>query len=908
MIPVNRKILIPLLLVGLFVIFNIINHYYLDWLWFENLGYSQVFFTILFTRLGLRVACFLLMSSFLFLNFYLARKTVTGLPQYNLRNPLAASYLGRLLTPRNYTLAALGASALVAFIFTGGTGHYWLELQKYLHAVPFGLQDPILNQDAGFYVFQLPFLLWLKNFLFLVAALGFLLVGSLYFVSSSSPGMPLQNWWYLFPGKRHLSFLAALLFVLKALDYRLKVYELLFSPRGVTFGASYTDVNVQLMAFQVLTVLSLVLAALLLFRSFKADLRTLPLSVVALVIASLALGTIYPGLVQKFRVEPNELVMETPYLEHNIAFTRAAYGLDRVQQENYPVGETLTFESLEKNRGTLDNIRLWDYRPLKQTYNQLQTLRPYYRFNDIDIDRYTIDGDYRQVMLSARELDQRDLPDRAKTWVNQKLKYTHGYGVTLSPVNQATPEGLPLFLLRDLPPRTDTDLALDQPEIYYGELSSPYVIVNTRTEEFNYPLGETNAYTRYEGDGGVKINSFLRKVLFALRFNDYRILLSNDITNESQVKFSRTVHQRVNKVAPFLQYDQDPYIVISQGRLYWILDAYTTTDSFPYSEPFSTAAYAFPRLNYIRNPVKVVIDAFHGWVDFYVVDPEDPLVQAYQDIFPGLFKPLEELPQGLQAHLRYPVDLFDLQSKVYAQYHMRDPRVFYNKEDEWQIPMEVYAGSPVPVEPYYTILQLPGEERPEFVLMLPYVPLRRDNMVAWLAARCDGEHYGEMVTYLFPKDTTIFGPRQVEGRIDQNAEISSQLSLWDQRGSRVIRGNLLVLPMNNSILYVEPVFLQADQGQLPELTRVIVVHGERIVMEETLQQALDRLFGEGPGELPPDLPPGIEKTLEELITQANRLLEQAQEALREGLWARYGHLQEELEKTLKDLAGLAGLD
>jgi len=500
-------------------------------------------------------------------------------------------------------------------------------------------------------------------------------------------------------------------------------------------------------------------------------------------------------------------------------------------------------------------------------------------------------------MLSARELDQQFLPDRAKTWVNQKLRYTHGYGVTMNPVNEVTNQGLPNFIVRNIPPRTETDIVLDKPEIYYGEVKNPYVVVNTNTEEFNYPMGDTNAYTSYDGDGGVPVNSFFRKILFALRFNDHRIILANDITNESQVMFDRSIGERVRKTAPFLEYDGDPYIVINDGRLFWIQDAYTTTNKYPYSEPQGNQ-------NYIRNSVKVVIDAYHGKVDYYVFDDQDPLVQVYSNIFPELFKPIEEIPQGLFEHLRYPEDLFNIQSNIFTLYHMEDPRVFYNKEDEWKIPMEVYEGQQQEVEPYYNILQIPGEEEPEFVLMLPYNPIRRDNMVSWLAARCDGNNLGEMVLYLFPKDKTIYGPLQIEGRIDQNARISEQLTLWDQRGSNVIRGNLLVLPISDSIIYVEPVFIQADQGQLPELARVIVVHDERVVMEENLQTALVTLFGEAPEEIAEaDVTDRI-LTLEELITQANELMDKAESALKQGDWSLYGEYQDELQSTLEKLGGM----
>ncbi|PKM81642.1 MAG: UPF0182 family protein [Firmicutes bacterium HGW-Firmicutes-13] len=895
----NRKKILILGAVVIYILLSIINRFYLDWLWFVNLDYGSVFTTILFGRLGISSLFFLIFFGFLWLNFRLARSSVINLPNLTLRHYLVINRLGNLLTAKYYNLITMGISALTALLFTSTPGNNWLTVFKYLNRLPFGTADPILSRDAGFYVFELPFYLLLKDYFLMLVTLTAVIMAFLYFAISSSPGLTFNNWWELFEGKKHLSLLVALIFIIKAVDYRLKIYELLFSPRGAAFGAGYTDVNVQIPAFNILIFISLILAVFLLFKSFKPDSRTLPLAILISFAASLVLGAAYPAFIQKFRVEPNELAWEMPYLEHNIAFTRKAYDLDNIEKKIYPVSDLLTFETIEENQGTIQNIRLLDPRPLIKTYNQLQGLRPYYKFNDIDIDRYNLNGTYRQVMLAARELDQRVLP--AKTWVNQRLKYTHGYGVTMSPVNEVTRQGLPYFIVRDIPPITETDLVIEQPGIYYGELTDEHVIVNTKTEEFDYSLGDTNAYTQYEGEGGVTINSFFRKVLFAMRFNDYRMLLSNDLTNESRVMFDRNIHQRAVKIAPFLEYDGDPYIVINDGRLFWIQDAYTTTNRYPYSEPYGN-------LNYIRNSVKVVIDAYHGKVNYYVIDDEDPLVMVYRNIFPELFKSINEMPEGLNKHLRYPEGLFNLQSRVYSLYHMEDVRVFYNKEDAWQIPTEKYEGQRQQVEPYYSILQLPGEKEQEFVLMLPYSPITRDNMIAWLAARSDGDNYGKKVVYLFPKDKTIFGPQQVEGRIDQNAEISSQLSLWDQRGSSVLRGNLLVLPINNSILYVEPVFLQAEQSQLPELIRVIVVHGQRVVMEENLQKALVRLFGEG-SELPlvPDDPDSI-RTVEELVKEANELINKAKLSLKEGNWAEYGRYQEQLESTLKSLAEKVEVD
>ncbi|UNC93404.1 UPF0182 family membrane protein [Candidatus Contubernalis alkaliaceticus] len=888
----KRKYVIFIALALLFVFFNVLNRFYLDLLWFQSLDYGSVFTTILFSQIGISVLYFLGIFGVLFLNLMLARNAVLNPSNLMLRHKLFKSQIGNLLVPKTYTLLALGASGLVALLFSAASGEQWMTVLQYVNRTSFDITEPILNRDVGFYMFELPFFLLVKDYLTSLLVLSIITIGGLYLTISMSPEASPTGWWNQLEGKKHLSLLVSFFFLLKAYDYHLKIYEMLFSPRGAAFGAGYTDVTVQIPMLRVLMFISLGLALFLIFKSFKPSTRSLPMAAGALIIASLLLGSIYPAAIQNFRVEPNELTMEMPYLEHNIEFTRKAFALDDVRTETYSISTQLDPEILDQNQGTIQNIRLWDYRPIKTTYNQLQGIRPYYKFHDIDIDRYILDGTYRQVMLSARELDQNELSETAKTWVNLRLKYTHGYGFAMSPVNEATSEGLPQFMVRNIPPTTQTDLAIDRPEIYYGEKTDPYVIVNTLTEEFDYPLGTTNAYSMYEEESGVTINSFFRKVLFSLRFNDYRLLLSNDVINDSQVLFDRNINTRVRKIAPFLQYDQDPYLVVSEGRLFWMLDAYTTSSNYPYSEPFGG-------VNYIRNSVKIVIDAYNGEVDYYIVDDSDPLIQVYKGIFPDLFKPVADMPTGLKNHFRYPEDLFNLQSQVYAQYHMEDVRVFYNKEDEWTIPLENYDGQQIQVEPYYTILQLPGEQEPEFVLMLPYNPIRRDNMVAWMAARCDPEHYGERVVYRFPREQTVLGPRQVEGRIDQDTEISSQLTLWDQRGSRVIRGNLLVLPINNSILYVEPVFLQADQGEQPELVRVIVMHEENLVMEETLKKALNRIFGDAPDTTTEEEEAG---TVEELIIRANRLITEAKEALGQSDWTGYGRIQEELESTLKSLA------
>jgi len=704
-------------------------------------------------------------------------------------------------------------------------------------------------------------------------------------------------------GQGHLSLLLALLFFVIAWRYRLRMFALVYSPRGVVVGAGYSDVHAQLPALWILLAVSLAIAALFMVNIFLRRSRLLVYGIGTLVAASILVGSIYPGIIQQFVVEPNEFEYEKPYLDYNISFTQQGFNLNAISRREFPAEQILDWSHLEAAQGTIDNVRLWDYRPIQQTFSQLQEIRPYYNFIEVDTDRYMLDGQMRQVMLSARELDPN--ATGSQTWVNRRLQYTHGYGVTMAPVSEARSDNLPVFIARDLPQVTERGLEINNPRIYYGEVADDYVIVNTDAQEFDYSVGDTNAYFTYDGSGGVPVGSVFRRLLYAIKFGDYQILFSGNVNPDSRVMFDRKINTRLQKVAPFLVYDDDPYVVALEDRLYWIQDAYTVSRRYPYSQIYSG-------VNYIRNSVKVVIDAYNGSLDFYIVDPEDPVVESYARIFPELFRPMEEMPAGLKQHLRYPEDLFSLQSRVYLTYHMEDTRVFYNKEDVWAFANEVYAGNTQPVEAYYTMLQLPGEEEEEFVIMLPFTPANKQNMVAWMAARSDPANYGELIVFLFPRGKLISGPMQVEAYVDQDTTISQQLSLWDQRGSNVIRGNLLVLPVDDSILYIEPLYLQAAQSQLPELARVIVSYNENVVMETSLDRALVAIFGEReqvPPEEEPPAPtqppaPGLDADLSELAARASELYDQAQSRLAEGDWAGYGELMEELRQVLEEMNAL----
>jgi uncharacterized membrane protein (UPF0182 family) len=617
-----------------------------------------------------------------------------------------------------------------------------------------------------------------------------------------------------------------------------------------------------------------------------------------LVVHALGLNA-YPALLQRFRVAPNEAAAERPFIERNIKFTRLAYGLDKIETKEFPAEDQLTPADLKRHETTIANIRLWDHRPLLATYAQLQEIRPYYKFVDVDNDRYVIDGTYRQVMLSARELSHQHLQSR--NWINEHLTFTHGHGLVFGPVNQVTPSGQPEFFIKDIPPVTARSLKISRPEIYYGELANDYVLVRTKAQELDYPAGDQNIYTTYQGRGGVGIGSLWRQLAFSAYYGTLRILLSRDLNSESRILYHRRIHERVKKIAPFIDFDRDAYLVIAEGgRLFWIIDGYTTSDRFPYSEPMRRDGK-----NYIRNSVKTVVDAYNGTVDFYLSDSVDSIIQSYAKIFPGLFKPLNTMPGELRAHLRYPQDLFSIQAHMYATYHMQDPQVFFNKEDLLSIPRRGIDGRDQEMEPYYTILSLPGEQKEEFVLLLPFTPNKRDNMRSWLAARSDGANYGKLLALEFPKAKLIYGPKQIDARIDQDTAISQQLTLWSQRGSQVIRGSLLAIPIEKSLLYIQPLYLAAEQGSLPELKRVIVAFGNQIAMEETLEQSLQRIFGVKPAQASQaavaTAPAEITKDDQNLPRLALEHFQRSQEFLKQGNWAGYGDELKKVETLLKQM-------
>jgi len=889
------------MIAGLVVFFILllvfIGRFYIPMIWLRSVNYVSVFWKILFTQFWVSfffTALFFVLS---FFNFNYARRyaPVIQLDAAEQDSDRPEMQIYRSL--QNFQISkrfVIVFSIIISILMGISESANWEKILIYFNRVSFGINDPVFGQDIGFYLFSLPFLEYIRNWLSF--AIGFITVIVLIvYVVKKAVRFEFQKLNIDPPVKFHLSLLIGSYLLLQAAAFWINARKILYSPQGIVYGAGYTDIHVDLLAIRISMILCII-AAIVVFLTARRESIRLPLiSIVAVVGIYIILGGLLPGIFQRVIVLPNELARERPYLLNNIELTRKAYGLDKIVEEDFPFEEEIVYEDIRDNPETISNIRLWDWRPLDQTFNQIQAIRLYYEFLGIDVDRYYLNGDYQQVMVSARELNSSKLAQEAQTWVNERLTFTHGYGVVMSPVNRVESDGLPHLSIKDIPPVSSVDLTVTQPQIYYGEKTEKYVIVKTKNREFDYPMGTENVYTHYEGTGGVSISSFWRRLLFAIQFRDVNILLTGSFTPESRIMLYRNVADRAMKVAPFLIYDRDPYIVVSNdGKLYWIQDAYTTSDRFPYAMPYSEL------FNYIRNSVKVVVDAYNGSIHFYVVEPEDPIIQVYQNIFPDLFKSINDMPEGLHMHIRYPADLFAVQAEMYSTYHMQNPDVFYNKEDYWNIPTEIYQNDEIKMEPYYVIAKLPGFEKEEFILITPFTPTNKNNMIAWLAARNDEEDYGKMIVYNFPKDKLVYGPMQIEALIDQDSEISQQITLWSQSGSTVIRGNLLAIPIEESVLYVEPLYLRAELGEIPQLRRVIVSNGSTVAMDVDLESALRRLFGRAVEERREVI---LEEgaTLKNLIENAIRNYLDARDAAREGNWSQYGNRLDQLENDLQSL-------
>ena len=851
-------------LIVLLISVSIALHLYTEFLWFESINLYSVFMAMLYYKVTLFAIFFILAFAILSLNHFILRRV-----SYELDRPLKLPFWANILL-----------ALIVALLFS----RVWLQYVYFINSIDFNLRDPVFGLDVSFYVFKLPFIQTILFFFLSVLILA-ILISAMYYVFTFGRLKSFDELKDKFSrlGYIHISLLLAGIFIFVAAYFYFARFDLLMSPHGAVMGAGYTDVHVRLPAMGLIAVLSLFFAVVSIYLGYKQNINVMPITIFVLIVAILLSIVVAPAVVQKLKVEPNEIVVEEEYIRYGIDFTRFAYGLD-VNKMYYSAENNLSIDTIERNRGTIDNIRIWDHRPLLSVYRQMQQIRTYYFVNDVDVDRYYIDGNYTQVMISVRELSTDLLSPRAKTWLNEHLIFTHGYGVVASPVNSVTKVGLPDLIIEDIPPKGK--IVIERPEVYYGEITTDYVIVKTKQKEFDYPLGEGNVLTIYNGSGGVKLDSYFKKLIYSIKFGDIKFLLSDYITTESRLMIHRNIIDRVSTIAPFLVYDRDPYIAIIDGKLYWIIDSYTTLDKFPYSA-------RYPTFNYVRNPVKVFVDTYNGTAKFYVIQ-EEPVIKVLMKAFPDLFITADKMSEEERAHIRYPVDLFEVQAHIYATFHMDDAKTFYNREDVWEIPEEILEEDRIQMEPYYVILTLPGNDKPEFLLMLPFTPKGRDNIIAWLAARCD-ESYGELRLYEFPKGQLIYGPMQIEARIDQNADISKLFTLWGQVGSKVIRGNMLVIPIENSILYIEPIYLRAVNAQIPELRGVIVVYSDVLAMRPTLDEALTAVFGKEAPKI------AEEESVQDLVRQLVELYSRAKEEAGAGNWTGFGGYIERLGDTINKL-------
>ena len=884
-------------IIGIFVGAKI----WLNYTWFSKLGYLNVFTKILWTKVGLWFAFFFLFIIFSGFNVLYAFKK-GNIQKIKIQQQGVPIELSRKI---GAIISIIGLLILGLIMAKNGSSK-WELILKFFNKTPFNISDPLYHRDISFYVFTLPVYTFLKSWSLGTIILTLLAVGFLYMVSGNV-SMEYNKLQISDQAKKHILFLISLIGIIIAWNYWLKTYELLFSKRGLIFGAGYTDIKATKPGYLVMIAVSLFATVFTLIGAKKGMFKHALIGFGILIAGAIVFIGIIPGVVQGISVKPNELVKELPYIKNNIELTRMGYDLNNVEREAFPVEQSLTAADFSPDTGITKHIRLWDYRPLKATFSQLQEFRLYYDFKDVDVDRYHFGNDYRQVMLSAREINFNELPESARTWVNLRLQYTHGYGVVMTTVDEIGKEGLPHLIIKDIPPKISVPLKLDKPQIYYGEETTPYVIVNTKLAEFDYPKGNQNAYNHYKGTGGILMKNGLRKLLFAIQLKSPEIIFTNYFTPKSRLMIYRDIQERVPKIAPFLRYDDNPYIVISNGRLYWIVDAYTISNMLPYSNPYKDG------FNYIRNSVKIVVDAYTGDVNFYIIDKNDPIIKTYSKMFPNMFKDFSEMPKDLVKHIRYPRYIFDVQMHQYAIYHMTDPVVFYNKEDKWSIPHEIYSNSEIEMNPYYIIAKFPEQiDSAQFVLMLPFTPTNKNNMVAWVAAMCDPKNYGKIIEYQFPKEKLIYGPMQIESRIDQNTDISKVFTLWGQKGSNVIRGNLLVIPVKKSIIYVEPIYLRAEQSQLPELKRVIVAYQDQIGFGKTLNDALSQIFGPISTEVTPvnimvsqakaaKAIKVMSPKIQELINKASDYFDKAQNSLRQGDFSGYGKYIKKLQNILQQL-------
>ena len=926
--PRHRRGLLWIAIAGLvvFLTADTVLEYYVDSLWFGSLGYADVFWRALGLQGGVFAA--VAIATFVVL---LAGTRLLEPPE------LASTGRGSVLLVNGRPIqlpvrpvlraVALLGSAVIAFLTAAGLAGDWPAFALWWYGRPSAAllaaadrtADPIFGRPIAFYLFTLPAWELIAGWLLTIAVLLLLVAAFYAAIGGASRAMSGRAFRRAAPSPG-LGVAWALCLVAVAAQVWLGRYDRLLDEHTVFTGVTYTDAHVRLAGSAIVAVLLLAGAAVaLVAASTRRSLVWLAAAALPALAAYLATALV-ASYVSSFIVKPNELVRERPYIEHNIAFTRQAYGLDRVVARQFPAEPGVEAADPAGNTATLQNVRLWDWRVLQDTLRQLQEIRTYYDFPDIDIDRYRIDGATRQVMLATRELNVNKLPESSRNWINEKLIYTHGYGVTMNYVNGFTPEGLPQLLMKDMPVQSSAQgLAVTRPEIYFGEMTDADVYVNTRQQEFNYPQGQVNSVTSYQGTGGIVLGSALRRLAIAAARGDLaKLPFSDDVGPESRLLMRRNVRERVATLAPFLTSDPDPYMVVrADGRLAWMMDAFTTSDRYPYSRG---ATLEGRPVNYLRNSVKVVIDAYDGSTTFYVFDTKDPIIEAYRGLFPTLFVDAASMPADLRAHARYPELLLTLQAEVYGLYHMTDPSVFYNREDLWTVATDAASAQQAakegaPMDPNFVVMKLPGEAEPEFIEMLPFSPANRNNLIGWIAARSDGARYGDVIVYDFPKTRLVDGPLQIEARIDQNPQLSGQLSLWNQQGSQVRRGGLLVIPIGRALLYAESIYLQAARSPMPELRMVVLAMQDRLVYAPTFDAALAQLFGTVPasmapsppaaaaaGEAPPP-PAGAPADTQALIARAAADLADYQRLTAEGKLGEAGQKLDDLKRTLEQLQG-----
>ena len=941
-------ILIVIMIIA--TVLKLLTNFITDWMWFSEMGYLSVFLKKIVTELKFGLPAFIVITVLIDFYFRRLRKGYfTKIVSHEITD------MKRLNIVTNIMSLLFGL--VVSTYFASGL---WFQMLQFSNSTAFKIQDPLFNKDISFYIFKFEFLKKLNEMLIGVILL-FVAVTVIYYIilmtvrtpdryeadeaipfspeeaRSAFENRQSQREEFTGPGKEgvinksfrefknarrtgggarfsesnfrqlmkiasaQLTFVGVVFFVMLGIHFYLKQFDLLHAHTGAVYGAGFTDVNVTLWVYRVLIVLSAIGAIATVICVKKKDLKKIIRVPLVMVIVAVA-GTGAAALVQNMIVSPDEINKEKEYLANNIEYTQYAYDVNDVDIKPFKADKSLTVDDLANNKETISNIRINDYEPVKTFYNQTQSIRQYYKFNDIDVDRYDIDGKYTQTYTSLREIDEEKIND---TWLNRHLKYTHGYGLALSRVDTITPSGQPDVLIKNIPPETSIEnMKVSRPEVYFGELSNDYIVVNTSEDEFNYPDGNSNKYSRYKGKAGIKLNPFNR-LMFSMREGSMKLLVSSNVKSKSRIIIHRNVKDRVETIMPYLKYEDDPYAVMVNGKLYWMIDAYTASQYYPYSEPFDDKYGT----NYVRNSVKVVVDAYNGDVNYYIVDEKDPIAKTMQKVFPTLFKSIDKMPEGLQQHIRYPNSLFKIQADVYGRYHMNDVKVFYQNEDIWDIANEIYGTEQKVMKPNYYIAKLPGEETSEFISVLPFTPKSKQNMTALMMARNDGDQYGKLVLYQFPKNKTVYGPMQIEAQIDQNTTISSDFSLWSQAGSKYSRGNLFVVPIENSLLYVEPIYLEASNTAIPEVKRVIVAYGDKIAYEPTLAEALDNLFGEGSGVesvVPEDngSSKGDKKpalTTKDYIQKAQDAFDRGQDAMKDGNWAEYGKAMDDLESALGKL-------